>query len=396
MSSLPHKVISTTVASLLSIAVCTPFAYAETGYFDEDLDKEITLSQWKDSNRDLEDITVFPSHLAQSQIDDYQNLECADFSVEAPQGWGSFYNSSTGVVGVIPPEDVRPGDYDVKVVDSSECFPQDTYTTTMKVHVEKPSIQYRLDDKGTISGEMYDGSVETLGNIHHDNSFGGNISSVENKENGIAVIEDGDGFKHTVYAHKNYYPSYKDNESKGIVSLDIKDNKATIEATDGSVYVVGVESGENDTQAGIADMGVIGKGKLYVTDTAGTSYDLGAIQSGDNPGINSISYNKTIGIEATTTAGKDYYLSKDDGVSSISVEDKRSVDISTTQGKESSLSLEKNKDAVGFENNDPSPRNIGDPHNGGVFKRNGYTYNPVEKDQKENHTLWEKIVNIFL
>lgn len=396
MSSLPHKVISTTVASLLSIAVCTPFAYAETGYFDEDLDKEITLSQWKDRNRDLEDITVFPSHLAQSQIDDYQSLECADFSVEAPQGWGSFHNSSTGVVGVIPPEDVQPGDYDVKVVDSSECFPQDAYTTTMKVHVEKPSIQYRFDDKGTISGEMYDGSVETLGNIHHDNSFGGNISSVENKGNGVVVIEDGDGFKHTVYAYKNYRPSYKDNESKGIASLDIKDNKATIEATDGSIHVIDVEPGENDTQAGITDMGVVGKGKLYVTDTAGTSYDLGAIQSGDNPGINSISYNKTIGIEATTTAGKDYYLSKDDGVSSISTKDKKSVDISTTQGKESSVSLEKNKDAAGFRNSDSSPRNIGDPHNGGVFKRNGYTYNPVEKDQKENHTLWEKIVNIFL
>lgn len=396
MSSLTHKVISTTVASFLSIAVCTPLAHAEPGYFDEELDKEITLSQWKDRNRDLEDITVFPSHLAQSQIDDYQSLECADFSVEAPQGWGSFHNSSTGVVGVIPPEDVQPGDYDVKVVDSSECFPQDAYTTTMKVHVEKPSIQYRLDDKGTISGEMYDGSVKTLGNIHHDNSFGGNISSVENKENGIAVIEDGDGFKHTVYAHKNYHPSYKDNESKGIVSLEIKDNKATIEATDGSVYVVDVESGENDTQAGITDMGVVGKGKLYATDTSGTSYDLGAIQSGDNPGINSISYNKTIGIGATTTAGADYYLSKDDGVSSISVEDKRSVDMSTTQGKKSSVSLEKSNDTSGFKNNDSSPRNVGDPHNGGVFKRNGYTYKPVEKDEKENHTLWEKIVNIFL
>lgn len=394
MSLSSRKVVGITATLLSSAVLCPSLAHAEPSYFDDTLDTEVTLSQWKERNRNIEDITVLPSHAAQTHIDNYQGLECADFSIEAPQGWGSFHNASTGVVGVIPPEDAQPGDYDVKVTDSSECFPQDTYTSKMKVHVEKPSIQYHLDDAGNITGEKSDGTIENLGNIYHDDFHDDSISSVDGKEKGVAVITDNMGVKHTVYSHKNHHPSYKDNDSKGISSLDVNNGQATITATDGSVYVIDIASEKGNTQPGILDMGVVGKGTLYVVDTSGTSYNLGAIQQGRLDGVNSISYNKTIGTGVTTTTGAESYVHKDNGVSSISTK-KDAVEFSTVKGKDSSISLKNNKNSSGFKNNDTSPRNMGNPQDGGVFKRNGYTYKPVEKEEKER-SLWEKFVDIFL
>lgn len=399
------SITSLTLASLAlaSLSFSHPVAQAEEQsgflpdtFYDSYLNKDIDLDFWLDRPRDFSDIATMPGKQGFSSIKDHIKIGCSDFSLNAPSGWTSSTNSTHGVISVTPRPDTEPGDYEVTVVDSSECFPLDEVEKTINVAVKAPSESYSLDDSGNLIVTYKNGRQENLGDPQHLDTPVGKITEVKSHSNGVVSVATEDGNYHNLY-HDYKEVSHQDNHTKGVAEITTnKSNETVIIATDGSQYNLGsVYTERGNKPYSISDLGVVGDGVLYVSGSDGTTHKLGVIRDTVQEGIRSISLSNE-GLSATSTKDNRYeigdskeLLGIDNGVLSARYRDDDQLVIKTANGETS---------RVGIYSTGSSTKEIAkSSEKQGEFFAMGHKFIPKE-DHKDDHDdgLLARIVGFLM
>lgn len=377
---------------------------SNTSHDDTRINTEVTQHDWLTRNRDLDPISLLPGESGTSSFKEYTPFSCADFNVEAPDGWGVSHNASDGVIGITAPLDAQPGHYDITVTDASECFPVNPVTTTLGVTVKQPEIAYHLNDAQELIATYKDGTAKNISSPDH-NSHDDGIIGYTIEDNNVVSVKTNDGRFHNLYGDMKGV-DLKDNHSKGIFSLSYDHNgNGIIIATDGSMYVV--DAMENN--ASITNMSVVGDGKLIVVTSDGTAQELGVIKDSIYPGVASVFAGDNDSLVMKTTGGQTYRFNKDNsnsgnspsGLATVSMRDNEKVYVTTDEGSVYHVGIaDQSSDVPNPE--DPeltqkAPSEI-NSKGSGIDKNNGYTSAPKSRESKEGNkekTLWEKIIDIF-
>lgn len=373
-------------------------------YYDMKLEATITKEDWLSRNRDLDPVSLVPGQSVSSSFKGYKQLECADFDVKAPEGWITTSNSETGVIGITAPLNASPGDYEIVVTDSSECFPTDSVDSVIKATVDAPEVQYKINDKEELVAVLQGGEERVLGNRAHNSEDVG-ITGYTLTDNGVMSVKTVDGRFHNLYGDTKM-GEYKDNAGKGIFSLSYDhDGNGIIIATDGSMYVI---DGMKDNLS-ITNMSVVGEGQLIVVTSDGTAHDLGILRESIYEGISSVFMGANKSLNVSTTGGRSYTFNennnaskgKPQGVIDISLSDSGKAAVTTDENSIYTIDIEdKTKESPnpGEPGFNREVRNEGDPKDGGEYVRNGYTYvpkNPSENQIDDRQGFWDKITEFF-
>lgn len=301
------------------------FANDESSYYDATLEKVITFADWKNRDRNLAPDHITPGETVEAGMKNYTPLECADFSIDSPDNWITSYSSSTGQFSATAPLDAKPGDYEIRITDSSECFPQDAVETTWSVKVDHPDIQYKINEKEELVAILPSGEEKVLEHRAHNAEDLG-IEGYTIADNGVMSVKMTDGQFHNLYGNTKKV-DYKDNYSKGIFNISYDNNgNGIIIATDGSMYVIDDMKSKN---LSITSMSVVGNGRLVVATSDGTSYNLGVLRESIYEGISSVSMGANKDLVISTTGGYSYVFNEDNSfrgkkpysVTSISLSD---------------------------------------------------------------------------
>lgn len=391
------------LATLLSPQQSPAYDYGDS-YYDEQLKANVTKQDWLSRNRVLDSISMLPGESGASSFKDYVHFSCADFNVDAPDGWGVSHNASSGVIGVEVPLDAKPGNYGITVIDSSECFPSDTVSTTLKVTITQPEIAYHLNDKEELIATYRDGTERNVSSQDHE-PYEDGIIEYTITDNNVASIKTNDGKIHNLHGDTKT-PEYKDNDRKGIHSLSYDENgNGVIIATDGSTYVIDAMK----DNLSITDMSVIGDGRLVVVTSDGTARELGVIKDSIYEGISSVFMEVNDSLVVSTTGGKTHALSKDNsssgktpqGITSVSTISDKKVHVTTDEKSSYRMSMNVEPSRSPNPGGHGSDRNASneDLKNKGVYTKHGYTFvpkNPEEAKGKRDQSVWGKFLDILL